>query len=113
MKRLCGLVATAALIAGVMVPVGGARSSGSVTGLRAICHKQDGTFLPGAPAGVAWCTDTSFVVDSLTPGSNASSQLGALDRLCKAAGFGGVRPFGKGLPDGGFLVEAWGCFAAP
>jgi hypothetical protein len=113
MKWLCGLVATAALFISVLVPAGRAQSAGPLAGLEAICLHQDGTFQPGAPAGFALCTNTGFIVYSEIPGSNESSGLLAIDRLCKAAGFGGVRPFGKGTPDGGFAVVAWGCFAAP
>jgi hypothetical protein len=113
MKWLCGLVATAALFISVLVPTGRAQSSGPLDGLEAICLHQGGTFQPGAPAGVAWCTNTGLIVYSQIPGSEERSGLAAIDRLCKAAGFAGVRPFGKGIPDGGFAVVAWGCFAAP
>jgi hypothetical protein len=112
MKRLCGLVATAALFAGVLISAGHAEPAGPLAGLEAICLHQGGTFQPGVPAGIAWCTNTGFIVYSQIPGSNEHSQLVAIDRLCKATGFGGVRPFGKGTPDGGFAVVAWGCFAA-
>jgi hypothetical protein len=84
-----------------------------LTGLKAICLEEGGTFQPGAPVGTALCTNTGLVVYSQIAGSYESSGLVAIDRLCKAAGFGGVHPFGKGPTDGGFAVAGWGCFAAP
>ena len=113
MKRLCGLIAVAAVLGGVSVTAGHAQASGPLTGLEAICLAQGGTFRPDAPVGTALCTNTGLVVYSQIPGSYESSGLVAIDRLCKAAGFGGVHPFGKGTPDGGFAVAGWGCFAAP
>ena len=112
MKWLCGIVVTAALFTSVLVPSGRAQPTGPLAGIEAICLSQGGTFQPGAPAGVAWCTNTGLIIYSQIPGSYESSGLAAIDRLCKAAGFGGVRPFGKGTPDGGFAVVAWGCYAA-
>jgi hypothetical protein len=113
MKWLCGLVATAASFVSVLVPAGRAQPAGALVGLEAICLSQGGTFLPGRPAGVAWCTNTGLIIYSQIPGSYERSGLVAIDRLCKAAGFGGVEPFGKGTPDGGFAAVAWGCYAAP
>jgi hypothetical protein len=109
MKWLCALLATAALFAGVFVPVGRAESTGSLAGLQAICLQQGGSFQFGTPAGEVACHDVGFVIHRQIPGSIESSQLVAIDRLCKAAGFTAVREFGKGTPDGGFLVETWAC----
>jgi hypothetical protein len=109
MKWLCGLLATAALFAGVFVPVARSESDGPLAGVQAICAQQGGTYQLGTPAGPVACHGVSFVIHREIPGSYASSQLVAVDRLCKAAGFIAVREFGKGLPDGGFLVVTWAC----
>ena len=114
MKRLCGILATAALAAGVFAQAGRAEPSGPLSALEAICLHQEGAYHPGAPPGFALCTDINgVIIDRQVPGSEESSQLIAIDRLCKAAGFGGVRSFERGLPDGRSALVAWGCFAAP
>jgi hypothetical protein len=111
MMRLCGLIVAAAVLCGVSATAGHAQASGPMTGLEAICLEQGGTFQPGAPVNTALCTNTGLVVYSQIQGSYERSGLVAIDRLCKAAGFGGVHPFGKGTTDGGFAVAGWGCFA--
>lgn len=109
MKWLCGLLATAALFAGVFVPVARSESDGPLTALQAICLQQDGTFgfvIPVAPVG---CHGVRLIFNREIPGSYERTGLVAIDRLCKAAGFTGVGEFGKGLPDGSFLAVTWAC----
>jgi hypothetical protein len=104
MKRLCALMVTAAaLITSIFIPAARAETTGPLAGLEAICLKEGGTWYPFEYefVGKVVCFDPDFIVPSRT-------QLTNIERLCQAAGYSGVRTFGKGIPVG-ILVETWAC----
>jgi hypothetical protein len=110
MKRLCGLVAASAFLFTGFVASASAEPSGPLSALEAICLQQGGTWYPyEVPfVGDVVCYDVGIAVYQV-PGSYESSQILAVDRLCKAAGFTGVATFGKGIPGPGFFVVTWAC----
>jgi hypothetical protein len=113
-KRLCGFLAVAALIVGASAPAASADATGPRIGLEVICVAQGGTWYPNGFPGFEHpaCVDLGLIVWQ-EPGSYESSQLAAVDSLCKAAGFDGVGTFGKGVVDLegriGFSVQTWAC----
>jgi hypothetical protein len=111
-KKTVGVLASAALLlVAASAPAAWADSTAPLSGAESICLAQGGTWYPsgfGGFEGLPVCTTTGFAVLQ-KPGSYASTELVAVDRLCKAAGFDGVRLFGKGIPTGGFFVETWVC----
>jgi hypothetical protein len=112
MKRLCGLLAAAALLGSTFIPAANAESTGPLAGLEAICVNLHGTWEPNGFMGLPSCS-TDLIIWQDVPGSYESNQLAAVGRLCEAAGFSGVYTFGKGLihPElgAGFLVALWVC----
>ncbi|HET6643245.1 MAG TPA: hypothetical protein VFG93_08220 [Gaiellaceae bacterium] len=111
-KKTVGVLASAALLLGAAsAPAAWAGPTAPLTGAESICLAQGGTWYPtgfGVFEGLPVCTSTGFAVLQ-EPGSYESSQLVAVNRLCRAAGFGGVVTFGKGIPTGGFFVITWLC----
>jgi hypothetical protein len=114
MKRV-GLLAAAALLFAAWASPASADSTAPLTGAESICLAGGSTWYPngfGGFEGHPACTQVGIVVWQ-KPGSYASNQLAALNSLCKAAGFGGVVTFGKGVVDEdgriGFAVATWVC----
>lgn len=115
MKRLCGLFAAAALLVGVSASAASAESSGPLSGLEAICLMQGGVWYPTGFSDFPFpaCGSPNVTVWQDVPGSYASNQLVAANRLCIEAGFSGVALYGKGVADEqgpGISVETWACF---
>jgi hypothetical protein len=113
MKRV-GLLAAAVLLLGVWAPAASADSTAPLTGAEAICLAQGGTWHPsGFPTFEhPLCADLELIV-SQDPGSSASNQLTAANRLCLAAGFRGAQTFGRPFVDEqgrpAFFVVQWAC----
>ena len=112
MKRL-GLLAIVALAAlGVSAP---AASAGPLNGAAKICANQGGTWHPnGFPMfPLPSCDGVELIVwDDQEASSRGSTQLTAVDSVCRAAGFSGFAGFGAPVEvDGrtGFRVSTWAC----
>ena len=115
MKRV-GLLAAAALLCAAWASPASADSTAPLTGAKKICLAGGSTWYPngfGGFEGHPACTHVGITVWQ-QPGSYAKNQLAAVNSLCKAAGFGGVGTFGKGVVDQegriGYSVDTWVCF---
>jgi hypothetical protein len=105
MKRLCALAAAVVTSLGCwFAPTAAADSVGPIAALEAICVQQGGTWYPYE---VPFVGKVVCYVEFIVP---STVQLTYLDRLCKAAGYGGVTWFGKGLPVPGIYVGTWSCY---
>jgi hypothetical protein len=106
MKRLCALAAALGMSLACWFPTTAAADPvGPTAALEAICVQQGGTWYPYEVdfVGQVVCYGDGFIVPS-------PLQLTYLDRLCKAAGYGGVSWFGKGIPVPGIHVQTWSCY---
>jgi hypothetical protein len=106
MKRLFALAA--ALLTSLVCwfpPTAAADPVGPTAALKAICVQQGGIWYPSEVelVGKVVCYTDGFIVPS-------TKQLTYLNSLCKAAGYGGVRWFGKGIPVPGIYVATWSCY---
>ncbi len=81
MKRLCGLLAAAALLGGTFIPAAKAEETGPLAGLEAICVNQHGSWQLSGFMGLPSCGTELFIWQDV-PGSYERNQLVAVGRLC-------------------------------